>query len=139
MNILQNFKAGVLAAHTPNHLILENCVGKVRIIVSGSAIEAGFDRYSHNGRLTVDFQEVLKMVYTKHANNDYQDPFDYSADELYFFASNYHWASVTVTLTDSEDPVPNQVQFGVKIVCVVVVEVREEERFSVRVIECAPI
>jgi hypothetical protein len=107
MNILQDFKSDILAAHSPNHIILENCDGPVLCSITGTGVNIGFTRYPIDGEVKFDFSEVTKIIVQSSRTPSYSDGFDYSGNDT---------ESLNSYIVDFDDSVNAPLTFAVKVV-----------------------
>jgi len=102
MIVTRDFESLILAAHTPNFIELSDIDGNLYVNVTSSyGVSLDLKYIVYNNAINFNAYEVTRLLYDNLEN--YQDPFDYSADVTYDENSSYHYGNVTFTFTDDSE------------------------------------
>lgn len=100
MNILQPLESSYLGVGD-NYLVLEGVSAFADVVytVHGVTDETYTFCYTANdGIIKLNIREITRLVYDNLAN--YEDPFDYTADQLYTETDEYHFIKIDIDITD---------------------------------------
>lgn len=101
MNVSQPLESTLIGVGD-NYIVLENIVDYIDVVftVRGTVTETFNHRYTaHNGEVALNLREITRLVYDNLEN--YEDPFDYTADVLYTETDSYHFIKLDVDITDA--------------------------------------